>query len=157
VRLHESDLPNSTLPFLMQLSKAASVQLISEDAGEQILAIIESFLVRRAICGHEPTGLHAVFKKLWTDCGAEFIGNRVTAEIAKHKTVVWPNAEEFKNAIQNRALYGSGITPYFIIEYDRSLKGDLPKKAPWIEHVLPTSPDDGWWKYFTKEQHEEMK
>ena len=54
-------LPQSSLPFLMCLLK-------SHHEGETstkitcILHNLECFFVRRAICGHEPSGLHAVFK-----------------------------------------------------------------------------------------------
>ncbi|PTQ79798.1 uncharacterized protein with ParB-like and HNH nuclease domain [Nitrosospira multiformis] len=67
-RLHETQLPSSTFPFLMLLSEAASNNVLAEESAIAILEVMESFLVRRAVCGHEPTGLHAVFKRLWIDC-----------------------------------------------------------------------------------------
>ena len=61
-------IPSSTFPFLMQLLNAISDGSVSETDGVDTIELIESFLVRRAISGHEPTGLHAVFKRLWVDC-----------------------------------------------------------------------------------------
>ncbi|MFZ5843058.1 MAG: HNH endonuclease family protein [Pseudomonadota bacterium] len=156
-KLYETGLPSSTYPFLMQLCKAAKVGAVDLTSATAVIKVIESFLVRRAVCGHEPTGLHAVFKKLWSDCSGSISAERVAKEIAKHKTVVWPSNEEVKAAIVSRSLDGAGITRYFILEYDRSLKGDIPRNVPWIEHILPENPDDEWFTVFTAEQHKELK
>ena len=155
--LYETDLPSSTYPFLMQLSKAVSDGHVAPDQTIRILDVVESFLVRRATCGHEPTGLHAVFKRLWADCGGEYTSARVRKEISKHKTVVWPSDAEFGNCIKNRPLYGVGITRFLILEYDRSLQGDQPDNVTWIEHVLPQNPDLEWFNYFSRDQAEAMK
>jgi hypothetical protein len=155
--LYDMDTPISVYPFLMNLSNATKDKVLSENEAAQVLEVIESFLVRRAVCGHEPTGLHAVFKRLWVDCNNKPTLDSVKEQIKKHKTVTWPTTSEFKKAIESRPLYGSSITPYLILEYDRSLKGDQPDNVSWIEHVLPDSPEKSWFKIFTKEQHEKMK
>ena len=82
---------------------------------------------------------------------------RVAKEIARHRTVVWPNSDDFKKAIETRSLYGVGITKFIILEYDKSLKGDSPKDIPWIEHILSTTPDNAWFEAFSRVEHEEMK
>jgi uncharacterized protein with ParB-like and HNH nuclease domain len=155
--IHKYDAPSSTYPFLMQLSNEFKIGTVSEKDAIDILSMIESFLVRRAVCGQEPTGLHAVFKRLWTDCQATPNKEKVKAEIQKHKTVLWPNDLLFKQSIQTRPLYGVGITPYIIRQYDHFLGGDQPGVKPWIEHVLPESPAKEWFTDFTKEQHRDMK
>lgn len=156
-RLYETDLPSSTYPFLMQLSKSVIDGIVAADQAIGVLDLVESFLVRRATCGHEPTGLHAVFKRLWADCEGEYTSHRVRREISKHKTVAWPGDAEFRRCVQNRALYGVGITRYLILEYDRSLKGDQPDNVPWVEHVLPQNPDVEWFVHFSREEAESMK
>lgn len=156
-RLYRTKLPSSTLPFLMLVSQAAKEEEISEKVAIEILQVIESFLVRRAVCGHEPTGLHAVFKRLWSDCNGDYTAARVSVEISKHKTVVWPTDDELENAIVSRDLYSVGITPFLIAEYDRSLNGDSPLIVSWIEHVLPTKPDSEWFKHFSEDEHSTLK
>jgi len=146
--------PSSVLPFAMQLSNAIRENVLSEKEGVEVLKVVESFLVRRAICGHEPTGLHAVFKRLWNDCGNKPTKDSVISNIRKHVTVVWPTTVELKKAIESRNLYGAGITPYVLMEYDRSLGGDQPKEQPWIEHVLPQTLSKEWLKVFNAGQHE---
>jgi len=155
--LYDLGTPISVYPFLMNLSNAIKDNVLSENEAIKVLEVVESFLVRRAVCGHEPTGLHAVFKKLWVDCNKKPTLDSVKAQIKTHKTVAWPTTGEFKEAIERRSLYGSSITRYLILEYDRSLGGDQPDNVPWIEHILPDSPEKSWFKIFTKKQHEEMK
>jgi hypothetical protein len=155
--LYNLGAPTSTYPFLMQISNAISDERVREDNGMAALEVIESFLVRRAICGHEPTGLHAVFKKLWHDCKGKPSKRSVIEQIRAHKTVAWPTDKEVKDAITRRPLYGAGITHYLVLEYDKSLGGDQPSDVPWIEHILPEKPQDAWFKDFTHPQHEALK
>jgi len=155
--LHGAGAPSSTFPFTMQLSNGLKNGTVSEEDGVAVLGIVESFLVRRAICGHEPTGLHAVFKRLWSDCEEAPTAERVTKEIRKHKTVTWPDDDDVRAAVLKRPLYGSSITVFVLTQWNRSLGGDQPGIKPWIEHVLPDTPAAGWFEVFTPEQHEKMR
>jgi Protein of unknown function (DUF1524) len=141
----------------MQLLQGLASSNISEENGLEILSLLESFLVRRAVCGHEPTGLHAVFKGLWADCGGAPTAAAVESAIRAHKTVVWPSTDEVKGCVIARALYGSGITNFLLVEWNRSLGGDVPATPPWIEHVLPDTLSEEWKTIFTEKQHEQLK
>ena len=156
-KLTLSGIPSSTYPFLMQLSNAIRDKDVNVSDGIGVLSAVESFLVRRAICGHEPTGLHAVFKKLWNDCNGQPTELTVKAAIMRHKTVVCPNDDDFKNAILERPLYKSAVTPFFILEYDLSLKGDASTVIPWTEHVLPSTLSPDWERDYTLDQHASLK
>lgn len=156
--LFSAGTPSSTYPFLMQLAYATSTGNLEPSVAAEILALIESFLARRAICGHEPTGLHAVFKRLWVDCGSAPTAQLVTEHIRKHKTVKWPDSDSVKASIMSRPLYGSAITRHVLIEWNASLGGDPPADAElWVEHVLPENPDPAWFGVFSKEEHEALK
>lgn len=149
--------PASTYPFLMQLLNGLKAGSVAGDEGLAILELLESFLVRRAICGHEPTGLHAVFKRLWEDCEGVPTAASVEAKIREHKTVVWPSSADTRDCAATRPLYGSSITKFVLLEWNRSLGGDQPDNIPWIEHVLPETLSDGWKKHFSDIQHKELK
>ena len=73
-RLSRMPAPRATYAFLMQLLNAQSSGKVNTTDIIECLRIVESFLVRRAFSGREPTGLHAVFKGLWRKNG----GNPVT-------------------------------------------------------------------------------
>lgn len=143
-RLASFGAPSSVLPFTMKLGRAVLDEEISADVASEVLDVVESFLVRRAISGYEPTGLHAVFKRLWSDLGGDISATAVSKAISSHKTVTWPDADEVKRAIESRPLYGSAITPYLLLEYDTSHGGDAHDTIETIEHVLPQSADADW-------------
>lgn len=155
--LHLAGAPTSTYPFLMQVSHSVKLGDTSEQDAIDVLKLVESFLVRRAVCGHEPTGLHAVFKRLWWDCEGKVSTGVVVRRIKDHKTVTWPDDDQFELSIRTRVLYGVSITPYLLREYDRSLGGDQPGVPNWIEHILPETPSPAWFEVFTKEQHRDTK
>lgn len=125
---------------------------VDKQTGNGILAVIESFLVRRAICGIEPTGLHSVFRRLWVDVGSSLSSASVATRIRERVTVTWPSDEFVRKSVQERALYGTSIAPYVIRQYDESLGGDVPSNIPWVEHVLPQNPVDAWSKKFGKDE-----
>jgi hypothetical protein len=152
-RLTRMGLPTSTYPFLMALSQAIKNESIEPDKGIEVLEAIESFLVRRAICGIEPTGLHAVFKRLWFDIKEKPTWVNVRRAIQEHKTVSWPSDDDLRSSVLQRPLYGAAITPYFLRQYDNSLGGDAPKDIAWIEHILPQTMSDPWRKSYSDEQH----
>lgn len=144
--------PSSTYPFYIKLLSEVKGGTVSEKEASKILKLIEAFLVRRSLCGIEPTGLHAVFKKLWEDCkGTINVGN-VKKAIQSHTTVIWPNDDFVKKQVIGRKIYGTSICKYFILEYDLSLGGDQPKDIPHIEHVMPQS-RKYWSDKVTSEDH----
>ena len=129
---------------------------MSVESAESTLEVIQSFLVRRAVCGYTPAGLHAVFKRLWVDCGGEPSGEKIKEEIRRQGTVEWPDDEEFGRQIAVRNIGETGIAKFMVMEYDRSLRGDSHSTEAWLEHVLPQKPKREWYDVFTEQQHEEM-
>ncbi len=149
--------PNATYPFIMRLSKEILCGEVKAEDGLEVLDLIESFLIRRAISGYDPTGLHAVFKRLWKACDGKPTRESIRDIIKGQRTVAWPEEDVFRTSILNRPLYSDDVTKYFILEYDRSLGGDSPLLNPEKEHVLPVHAENSWFSIFTREQHERMK
>ncbi|MGF9753769.1 DUF262 domain-containing HNH endonuclease family protein [Microvirga sp. 0TCS3.31] len=152
-RLEDMNRPSSVYPYVMQLLTATAEGQTSLNDASDCLAIVESFLVRRAFRGIEPTGLHAIFKKLWVSAGADPV--QVRANIVS-KTVVFPNDEEFANAIRTGDLYHRKICRYVLEEYERgTTTGDILKTFPpiTIDHVVPQSRQGDWANAFTEGEH----
>jgi hypothetical protein len=153
--------PTSTYPFLMQLSSSLRKKRTTPEETLEVLEVIESFLVRRAICKYEPTGLHAVFKRLWADLdgATEGLPSLVVESIRKHKTVSWPEDKQVKEFLLNNPLYGAVITPYFLMQYDLSLSLETPSDTPSIEHVLPQTmgKQKCWTEKWSAQEHREQK
>ncbi|OYO15463.1 hypothetical protein CGZ98_03390 [Enemella evansiae] len=149
-RLVDLGAPSSIYPYVMQLLTHHATTPDS-DANQiaACLAVIESFLVRRAICGIEPTGLHAVFKKLWPAAGAN--PEHVRASIVS-KTVVFPDDVQFTHHILTGELYHRRICKYILVEYEKHYTaGDVLDTFPpvTIDHLCPQSLDGTWADAFT--------
>lgn len=152
-RLVALNRPSSVYPYVMQLLTSTAEGATSLNDASQCLAIIESFLIRRAFRGIEPTGLHAIFKKLWAAAGAD--PEQVRAKIVSN-TVVFPTDEEFETAIRTGDLYHRRICSYVLEEYERATTaGDVIKTFPatTVDHVLPQSRKGDWAEAFTEAEH----
>lgn len=155
-RFKDFGFPASALPFLMQLTKAMETEEVDHAIGIAILGRIEAFLIRRALCGIEPTGLHAVFRRLWEDIKGNRTAEAVDTKIKEKSTVTWPDDEFVARSIRTRPLYGTSIAAFVIRQHNESLGGDVPSNIPWIEHVLPRNPDASWDDIFDKEQRSKL-
>jgi len=158
-RLTRLGRPTSVYPFLMSLLVRHRSDPMAASKLIDILDLMESFLVRRAIVGFEPTGLHALFKGLWNEVESNLSTDSVAAAIGRRGTIQWPSDSTLKNAIATRDIAGSKICGYLLVEYDRSLPGDNPSELPTIEHVMPDSRKEGsaWSEKFTEEEHRTLK
>jgi len=159
-RLARMETPTSVFPFVMQVARASIDGKISVKNAKGIFDRVESFLVRRVVCGYEPTGLHATFKALWNDCEGDYSIDTVVGNIRRHSTVKWPDDNEFILNIKSRPLYKVRMTPYLLAEWNGHLGGDVPVlESQQIEHVLPDTPDNNsqWLKDWSKKEHEEKK
>lgn len=115
-----------------------------------------AFLVRRAICGIESTGLHAVFKKLWKAAGGD--PAKVRASIVS-KTVVFPDDETFEAAIRTGDLYHRKVCAHMIEEYERRYTtGDVLSTFPpiTVDHVMPQTLKGAWTGVFTPQEHAQL-
>ena len=148
-RLVALNCPSSIYPYVMQLlTHATSGNDADAQNVAECLGVIEAFLVRRAICGIEPTGLHAVFKKLWSAAGPD---PRLVRQGIVTKTVAYPDDELFANNIRIGELYHRRICDYVLMEYERRYTaGDVIATFPKMtkDHVCPKSRHGQWTTQF---------
>lgn len=151
--------PSAALPFLMKVIQEVREERLTEKVAISLIKEVETFLVRRAICSIEPTGLHAVFKGLWQSLGDKSPA-ALRQKLGDIKTVEYPDDEKVKSHL-DAPLYGKNIDKFFIWSFEKSLPGDKHTKQDfaehfWIEHVLPQSlPNEGW-ESFTKQRHSKL-
>ena len=158
LRLVDLRRPSSTYPFVMQLLKQFSDGQVTKVDVIGCLETVESFLVRRAICGIEPTGLLGLFRTMWSSTDGHPTATKVGLTILKRLTVEWPTDQRLREAIRSRPIYESSIAKYVAVEYDRSLGIDHPSVADLsLEHVMPNSYCDEWSKVVSKAQHSKLK
>ncbi len=159
LRFNRMGLIKAALPFLMAVSHAAKSGSISSTEACELLDICEAFMVRRALCSLEPTGLHAVFKKLWKDLNGSYTREAFKAILAEARTVSNPSDDEVIASF-SRPFYPKAVCRYFLYEFEVAQGGDLSNLSfgdMWIEHVLPNSYHAKNWSQFEAGQHEKCK
>lgn len=155
-RLRMMPIPASVYPFATMAVKAVADGTLADAEAAKSLRLVESFLIRRAFAGLEPTGLHVVFKSAW---GATS-GNaaKLVKAIEDRQTVSFPDDKDFEKAIRTRPVYTMRLMPYVLRAYEASLKGDqIPASSSLsIDHVMPQSLKAGWTR-ITPAQHSKLK
>lgn len=142
----------------MRLLKQFSAHKINKDAVIGCLETLESFLVRRALCGIEPTGLLGLFRTMWTNAEGHPTARRVQTIILKRLTVEWPTDQRLRDAIKTRPLYGSSVAKFVVLEYDRAQGMDHPISPDVsVEHVMPQAYCEAWSSVVTKPQHNKLR
>jgi uncharacterized protein with ParB-like and HNH nuclease domain len=155
------NLPSSILPFLLPLIHNTILEKIDVGITVKVISLLESFFVRRFLCKHEPTGLHAVFKGMWNELNLSTNEKNVRDSINKHGTVKWPNDNEFTDAIKNNDIYTKPIFARFLLrELDKNSCRHSSHSDFEIEHILPQEyrgSDSSWRKNFSSDEHAKYK
>lgn len=153
LRFHEMGAPSSIYPFVFRVFDALRREAATEDQVCDTLALLESFLFRRAVCGYEPTGLHAVFKSLWKETAQDGFPTpeQVGSAISGRTTVPWPDDQEFAESIRTGNLYDRNVKKFALLEFERSRKGETPTDDFEVEHILPRTSNSDWTAIFGDE------
>lgn len=151
-----SMMPKTTVtwPYILQTINAFRRKEVSKKQVIDCLSLVESFLVRRAIAGLEPTGLHAVFKTLWNKAGAD---KKKLSKYIVSTTIRCPNDSVIKDAISLENMYKRKISKYLLIQleltYNKKNGYDNATSDFSVEHILPKNLTKEWGKFFTKQEH----
>lgn len=156
-RLHEMKAPTVTYPFILRIVQAFIASEISEKWTVSNLSQIESFLVRRSLAGFEPTGLHAVFKDLFTKTQGD--PSAFVNEFDRNPTIQFPDDDQFANDIMHRPLYSRKLAPYILSQYERGIAGGDPHPDVkiTIDHVMPQELTQTWSTIITEDEHKNLK
>ncbi|EKN48125.1 MULTISPECIES: DUF262 domain-containing protein [Pseudomonas syringae group] len=146
-----------TWPYIIELLNAFRNGLAGKADTLKCLQIVESFLVRRAIVGLEPTGLHAVFKGLWVKAGADPV--KLKEKIVTG-TIRCPNNQTITETLSTGDMYSRKITKYLLtqreIHFNLENGYDNATDDFTVEHVLPQNLTKEWALTFTKEEHKAL-
>lgn len=156
-RLHRMPAPASTLPYTMQVVHEAIQGELDHNIAASCLDLVESFLVRRAFAGLEPTGLHAVFKGMWQVAGGD--PEELIRVIDDNATISFPTDDEFAASILKSDLYHRKLATYVVMEYERGLGGGDPVPegvVPTLDHVMPQKHSGDWLMVVGAEDHKSL-
>jgi len=139
------------LPILLEVFKNPK----SEEDRNEILKIIESYLVRRAVLGLTYKGYNRIFVELVKKLSdTEFSAAEVRAYLLSREgdSSRWPKDEEFKKAILEEPLYKTlkrSRVRLLLEAFERSLydkrteKVDVPSDLT-VEHIMPQAWQEHW-------------
>jgi len=137
----------TSYPLLLRLFDARSSGVLSEAELEECLGLIESFVVRRAVCGVPTNALNKLFLQ-WTKSvpnvghPAWLLGVMSSGGGGRR----FPNAAEFSDAFKNQPQYGRGPIRHILLRIEAAFghKEPVDLAKTTIEHVLPQTLTDEW-------------
>lgn len=144
----------TVFPFLLEATYALSAE--QNEEFENILQLLESFLIRRMICGLTAKNYNRYFIELIKFCQKDgVITEKKVAEFltkSNADTSRFPNDEEFQNAWLTRPIY-KNLAQYKVravlaaldsaLEHSKSETLTLPEGLT-IEHVMPVKWEKNW-------------
>ncbi len=151
--------PSSTYPYLMLALQRAESDAAYGDVAARLFWSVESFLIRRQFMGVEPTGLHTLFKSLWSwenDHATGQTAEGFWARVDENVNIQWVGDADFERAVKEGDLYGRRIRRFVLSEFERSHFGDISHDALGkmeIDHVAPQKiAGTEWTKVFTDDK-----
>jgi len=154
-RIHTMDI-TTIYPFLMRLYHEFSIQ--DQPLGDKlaILGDIESFLVRRMVCGLTTKNYNRLFLDLlkYLERQKDFSRKAIREYLLKQSgdSVRWPDDEEFKQAWLERSLYTGLRRPrlrLLLLALDETMGSSKTEKYTLnsdltVEHLMPQNWDVHW-------------
>lgn len=143
-------------PFLLEVYHDVARKQLTEPDFAAILDILESFLIRRFICGVATSGLTKIFPALYTQARRNSSLVEGVRQVLGEKN--FPRDQLFKEQFVLVKLYGGdrSAKAKLILERLESSykhKESVDPDALTIEHVLPRTPTD-WWRQHLGEDWE---
>jgi len=154
---------NSTFPYLLVLFHSVITKSINFKSGIELLDLIESFLVRRQICGFINKSVE-IFRDLMS-VENKFNQDVVLAAIKEDIQDSWvsnQNLYDFivgKDPQSSKGIYNKKSTYQFLIEeYDIIVEGEpADYKKFEVDHVIPQAledkDDESLWEGWDREQY----
>lgn len=147
-RLNRLDITTSYC-FILNLYELYSHNKISSDEFNELLSIIENFVIRRFVCRIPANQFNKIFPSLFKSLNKDNIVESLKDQL---KGKNYPKNVKFKSQLLTLALYGKGKDDKvkLILESLESWYGhkeqiDFDKVT--IEHIMPQTLTEGWKKY----------
>ncbi|HZY89612.1 MAG TPA: DUF262 domain-containing protein [Gemmataceae bacterium] len=139
----------TTYPFLLNVYHAYDTGQVSEADFAAVLDVLESYLIRRFVCGVPTNALSKIFTALFGQASRAATLLDGVKHVLKDKD--FPRDKDFRERFVTFKLYGGGdrlakarlILERLELSFEH--KEAIDPTALTIEHVMPQTPTD-WWK-----------
>lgn len=156
----------TTYPFLLGILVDHNNNKIGEDEVVQIFRLIESYGVRRSICGVQGGALSqamaSLYKELFEKYQEDFYNDTyvkiATKMVSVNTNAYFPKDEQFKEEFTRRDMYSSKLKKYILdkLEKSQQSKEVVNTENLTIEHVMPFTLTNEWEKYLNMEDAQEF-
>jgi hypothetical protein len=126
--------------LVMRLSECFEhLHTMTEEDFLEALSLIESYILRRAICGLQTRGYWQIFASLAYTIGAQDTLTKLKVALARQRdNYRFPSDEEFKRALKENDLYGLRVCRHLLEGLENhGSKEPTDTTAYSIEHILP--------------------
>lgn len=156
-----NNLSEMPAPFLMEMYSLYETigeegsTLINSDQFNEIINIVNIYLVRRSICGLDTSDITRLFpvllKDVLTDCGNDY--SKVVDYVKKNlinkqrgKSAAMPDDEQLKNFLEYANVYNLRLTLRVILDKIETHNNPAPVnlKKLSVEHLMPQTPTKEW-------------
>lgn len=137
----------TSYPLLLRLMDASSTGELTDVDLEKCLGLIESFVIRRAVCGVPTNNLSKLFlqwSKSFPDHGyVSWLHASMSSGGGGRR---FPSDTEFSEAYRKQPQYGRGPTRFILLRLEQSFnhKERVDFSSCKIEHVLPQILTSEW-------------
>lgn len=137
----------TSYPLLLRLFDARQTKQINSAELEKCLGLIESFIVRRAVCGVPTNALNKLFiqwAKSFPDTDhAQWLRDSMSSGGVGRR---FPKDAEFAGAFLNQPQYRRGTTRFILCRLEKSFehRERVDLSTATIEHVLPQTLNQEW-------------
>jgi uncharacterized protein with ParB-like and HNH nuclease domain len=134
-------------PLLLRLFDVRETGHLNDVELENCLGLVESFVVRRAVCGVPTNALNKLFlqwaKNFPEANHAHWLYASMSSGRAGRR---FPEDAEFAGAFTNQPQYGRGATRFILCHLEKSFhhKEPVDLSSATIEHILPQTLNQEW-------------
>ncbi|GAA9234359.1 DUF262 and DUF1524 domain-containing protein [Helicobacter pylori] len=135
-------------PLLLELYSDYSEGVLSQKDFISIIYLIESYLVRRAVCGLGTNSLNKIFPFVTKKINkVQYLENIKAHFLLLETTRKFPKDSEFKDSFITKELYGSNKIEYILKRLEIfDTEEPVNTQECTIEHIMPKKLDEKWKK-----------
>ena len=147
LRLNELKVTTS-YPLLLQLFQKLHEEKLSAPVFLTCLNLIESFIIRRLVCGIPTNALNKLFLLWASKCpDANFDNWLLTIMSEGERSKVFPTDEDFKKALIEKPVYKTKVCNHVLWALESSFghkEQVTPNDNITIEHIMPQTLNEDW-------------
>lgn len=137
----------TSYPLLLRLFNARKTGDLSDIELEKCLGLVESFVVRRAVCGVPTNPLNKLFTQLAKNFpdrdSFQWLHRSLSSFNGNSR---FPKNAEFASAFMTQPQYGRGTTRFILCRLEKSFnhRETVDLSTATIEHIMPQAMNQPW-------------